>query len=833
MSRQLGDLMNSAVTSNIARRRLYAALLASTMIATAAPAFAQNTTAGAPPATPPAAQPADESDTIVVTATKREENLQNVPIAITALTTKTLDDNQVDSFQDYARLVPSLSFKGGGSGGSASGPGNNNVYFRGVASGENGNHSSSLPSVGTYLDEQPITTIIGALDIHVFDIARVEALAGPQGTLYGASSQAGTIRIITNQPDFRATYGEVNLELNKVAHGDFGYIGEGFINTPLSSNIALRTVGWYRHDGGYIDNIRGTMTFATAGITIDNAALAKKNYNDVTTYGGRMALRVDLNEDWTVTPAIMGQRQISHGSFSEESGLGPLQTMQFNPERSNDRWVQAALTIEGKLGNFDVTYAGALMRRRVESSVDYSDYSYFYDNAFGSTFYDNLGNTIDPNQRVEADHHYKKLSQELRFTSPADRPVRLVGGLFYQRQTDGIEENYIIDNLADAITVPGTASDIWLTKQLRVDRDYAVFGELAYDITPKLTLTAGGRLYKFDNSLKGFFGFNANWFDPGTGTCFGPPVVSGSPCTNVDKRTKDSGFVHRLNATYKANDDLLVYATWSRGFRPGGINRRGTLPPYRPDFLTNYEVGTKFSFGRGSHLNIAGYREDWDDIQLSFLGQNGLTEIRNAGAARIWGVEADLLLRLAPGLSWSTGIAYNDATIIHDFCKIANDTFDCTINKDLDGSGVIGDNPNEINAVLAPSGSRLPITAKFKGNSRLRYEWTLAGGMKAHAQASISYEGKRRRDLRTFENAIYGDLRAYTQVDIATGLDKGPWSLDLFAKNLFDVRGQESKSIQCLESTCGDPGGLTARGGIIYTGVSRPRLIGLRVGRKF
>ena len=138
------------------------------------------------------------------------------------------------------------------------GPGFSNVYFRGVASGENANHSASLPSVGTYLDEQPITTITGALDLHVFDIARVEALAGPQGTLYGASSQAGTVRIITNQPDTTSFYGEANLELNSVAHGDFGYTGEGFVNAPLSSNVALRVVGWYRHDAGYIDNIPGT-----------------------------------------------------------------------------------------------------------------------------------------------------------------------------------------------------------------------------------------------------------------------------------------------------------------------------------------------------------------------------------------------------------------------------------------------------------------------------------------------------------------------------------------------------------------------------------------------
>jgi outer membrane receptor protein involved in Fe transport len=565
------------------------------------------------------------------------------------------------------------------------------------------------------------------------------------------------------------------------------------------------------------------MNFATAGITIDNEALAENDYNDVTTAGARAALKIDLNDQWTVTPALMGQRMVSHGTFAEESGLGHLEIMQFNPERTEDRWLQAALTVEGKIGNFDVTYAGAYMKRRVESLVDYSDYAYFYDNIYDYVFYDDAGGVIDPNQRVEADHHYTKLSHELRFTSPADKPVRLVGGLFYQRQTDGIEENYIIDGLEDARSVPGTADDIWLTKQKRVDRDYALFGELSYDITPKFTLTGGGRLYKFDNSLKGFFGYA----DSGVAACFAPAEVDGSPCT------KKTGFVHRLNATYRATDDLLLYATWSRGFRPGGVNRRGTLPPYKPDFLTNYEVGTKFSFGRGSHFNITGYREDWDDVQLSFLGQNGLTEIRNAGTARIWGVEADLLLRLAPGLTWSSGFAYNDATIIKDFCKIANDEFDCTIDADIDGSGVIGDSSKDINELLAPSGTRLPITAKFKGNTRLRYEWKVGPGMKAHVQGVASYEGKRRRDLRTFQNGIYGNMDAFTQVDLAAGVEKDKWSLDFYVKNLFDVRGQLSKAIQCLETTCGDPDGVTDRGGIIYTGVTRPRLIGLRVGRKF
>ena len=818
-------------------KRVGFGLLVST--AMCAPALAQD--AAVPPATAPAAPAAIDEDVIVVTATKRSENLQDVPIAITALSTKTLEDLQIDSFDDYAKLIPSLSFK-------SSGPGSSNVYFRGAASGENANHSASLPSAGTYLDEQPITTIQGALDLHIFDIARVEALAGPQGTLYGASSQAGTVRIITNKPDFSGLYGAVNLEVNKVHKGDFGYTGEGFVNLPIASNVAARVVGWYRRDAGYIDNIAGTLVFPINqfdedgdivnlpgdDISFSNDRLVEDDYNDVTTYGARAALRIDLNDNWTITPQIMAQSQVSNGSFAEESGLGDLETMQFNPEKYDDKWVQAALTVEGKIGNFNVTYAGSYMERQIDGAFDYVDYAYFYDalSAYAQYFVDNDGDQINPNQYVESDDAFTKQSHELRITSPADKRLRLVAGLFYQRQTHRIIQNYIIDNLADDLTVPTTESNIWLTDQKRVDRDYAVFGELAFDITPKLTVTGGGRLYKFDNTLVGFFGFN----NPGYSgnpiyncALFGPPSYGGA-CNNVDKRTKGDGFVHRLNLTYKPNDDMLFYATWSRGFRPGGINRRGSLPPYVPDFITNYEVGAKISFGNGSHFNVAAYQLSWADIQLSFLGANGLTEIRNAGDARVRGLEADLFLRLAPGLTWSTGASYNNAKILNDFCQYSNSQNDCTIPGPDDRDD---DLDPEVNSVLAPEGTRLPLTAKLKGNSRIRYEWNASSSIKAHVQAVASYEGSRRRDLRVFENSIYGNMKAYMSVDIAGGLDKGDWSIDLFAKNLFDVRGQVTKGIQCVETTCGDPDGITAIGGKVYTTVTRPRTIGLRIGRKF
>ncbi len=318
--------------------------------------------------------------------------------------------------------------------------------------------------------------------------------------------------------------------------------------------------------------------------------------------------------------------------------------------------------------------------------------------------------------------------------------------------------------------MPGTESNIWLTKQLRIDRDYAVFGEVAFDITPTLAVTGGGRLYKYDNTLVGFFGFSENYSSrTGVAACFDEAKVSGSPCTNVDKRTKDSGFIHRLNLTYKPTKDALVYATWSRGFRPGGINRRGNLPPYQPDFITNYEIGTKLSFLNDRlRFNAAAYRLDWDDIQLSFLGANGLTEIRNAGNARIYGAEFDFYARPATGLTFNAGLAYNNAKLKNDFCRIANDDFDCTL-EGPDG---------EENDKLADSGARLPLTARIKANVRARYEWPL-GEMRAHVQATGSYEGSRRRDLREVENDIYDNLRAFSQWDLGTGLKFGPWTGEL------------------------------------------------------
>ena len=540
-----------------------------------------------------------DADEIIVTAQKREESLQNVPISIQALGTKKLDQLGISNFNEYAQQLPSVSFQ-------TSAPGVTNVYMRGVASGGDGNHSGSLPSVGVYLDEQPVTTIGGTLDVHVYDIARIESLAGPQGTLYGASSEAGTIRIITNKPELGAFSGRFDGEVNTVQSGGVGGKFEGVVNVPLGDSAALRVVGFYQHDTGFIDNVAGTRAFRNGagtgstpadfagGIVVNNAALVKKNFNDTDTWGGRAALKIDLDDNWTVTPTVLYQDQRTHGVYGYDPSVGDLKVQHFYPDYGKDRYIQGALTIEGKLGNWDITYAGAYLDRKRSSSSDYTDYAETYDSLYQSVggvagyFYFNnaAGAKIDSRQRVFGGDHFKKTSQEFRVASPQDERFRVVAGLFYQNQSNMIHQDYFVPNLAPALSVNGFAGTLWLTQQKRVDKDYAAFGEASFDIAPTLTVTGGARGFIYDNSLIGFFGFGRN---PGSGFSDGPPNAAGSnavggrgQCFTTDGA---SGCYDRDTDTYSNSLTLLPAAVvgWQpvHQFRRGIVPGRGKLVPVR------------------------------------------------------------------------------------------------------------------------------------------------------------------------------------------------------------------------------------------------------------
>lgn len=748
---------------------------------------------------------------VMVTAQKREENLQDVPLSIQTFGTEQIEQLNIVDFADYVKYLPSVSF-------TSIGPGFSVAYFRGVASGENNNHSGPQPTVGMYLDEQPITTIQGALDIHLYDIARVEALAGPQGTLYGASSMAGTIRIITNKPDpsgFDAGYG---LELNSVEHGEEGYTGEGFVNVPIGESAAVRLVGWYRQDPGFIDNVPGTRTFPTSGGCISNfdppapgcatsPTLASDRYNEVETYGARGALRVDLNDNWTITPQLMTQKQTTKGGFAFDPLVGDLEVIRYYPEASEDKWVQGALTVEGRISNFDLVYAGAYLRRDDWVDSDYSDYSYFYDVccSYGSSWVGDDGEPLpDPSQYITGSDYYKRQSHEIRLTSPQDWRVRFVTGLFYQRQEHDIYQRYWIDELITDLEVPGLVDTLWLTDQKRIDRDYAFFGEVTFDISDNLHVTGGLRTFETKNSLVGFFGFNdAYSVNYGVALCETPFVpFNTAPCTNLDTTVDDSGTVPKVNLTWEVSDDKMLYLTFSEGFRPGGINRNGTVPPYKPDYLRNHEIGWKTSWaGNRLRFNGAVFYEKWDDIQFSFLPPSGagLTVIRNAGAADIKGIEADFAWAAGAGLTLYGGFSWIDAELAEDYV------------------------PDPGADPAAFEGDQLPVTPKFKGNLTARYGWSLGDG-NMYVQGAAVYQDSSFSDLLAEDRGFLGEQPSYTIADLTVGYESDSFSVELFANNAFDERARVFTFAQCATSVCGvNP----------YFVPNQPRTIGLKFRQDF
>jgi outer membrane receptor protein involved in Fe transport len=809
-----------------------AALMTSTILAGAA-------LLGAPAVATAADATAAAGDTtigeIVVTAQKRQENLQHVAMSIQALDTKALTQLNVTDFQDYVKFLPSVQFQASGQ------PNETTIYMRGVSDGGDGNHSGPLPSVGVYLDEQPISTINGALDIHIYDIARVEVLPGPQGTLYGASSESGTLRIITNKPSTSGFSAGYSVEGNTVEHGAQGYVLEGFVNVPLASNVAVRLVGFDEHDAGFIDSVAGTRPFATSGATLNNLGYVRDDFNGVDTFGGRFALKIDLDKNWTIMPTVVAQDARASGIFGYNPAVGDLEVQRFQPDSDHDRWVQAALNITGKIGRYDVTYSGGYFNRAVDSLTDYTDYSVAYDQAYGSGYFwrDKNGNPLSlPQQEIIGRDRFEKGSNELRIASPSTDRFRFIVGLFQERQSHWIIQDYQIQGFGAtqlteggplvSLAVPGWPNTIWLTDQDRVDRDEAVFGEATFDVTSHISILGGVRGYHYDNTLFGFYGYSANYdqltgYGPGQGPgdskCVAGLSFRNAPCVNLDKpASTGTGETYKANLTYKFDADRLVYFTYSTGYRPGGVNRSGVFPPYQADSLANYELGWKTSWmDRSLNFNGAFYDEEFSNFQFAFLGPNSLTIIENAPSARILGVETSVEWRATEHLTLSGGGSYNDATLTGNFC-----------GTDQATGTVITSCPNS--QALALKGEQLPYTPKFKGNVTARYSFDW-GNWKAHAQAAVVYQTKRTSAVFTEDIANLGVMPGFATADLSFGAEKDKTSAELFVKNLFDTRGQVNRYTPCTTSICAPayPGVPPA----VYIVPTQPLTVGVRFAQKF
>ncbi len=771
---------------------------------------------------------------VIVTATKRTQNLQDVALSVQVLGNQQLEELNVRSFEDFINFLPTVSFTAQGGPG---GPGFGQIYMRGIASGGDGNHSASMPSVGYYLDEQPVTTINQVLDIHMYDIARVETLAGPQGTLYGQGSQSGTIRIITNKPVMGETEGGYDLEANMTKSGDPGYNLNGFLNVPLGESAAIRMVAWHKEMGGYIDEVPTTMHFpGPQAHTVDNSGWVKKNANDVTTTGARALLKIDLNENWSVTPGIMGQKSDHEGYFEHNPEFfGDLQSGRLWPSTGKDDWYQASLTLNGNVGDLDVIYAGAYLDRQQDYQYDYSDYTeywayylanpdYGYDPS-GSycVYYNDAGECAIGTQYVDANNHFTRQSHEVRIQSSAEKRLRWIGGLFYQDQKHDFDLQWTVPDSDVAGSVVEGGNVVWQTKQVREDRDKAAFGELSFDFTDKLTGTIGARYFEYKNSLYGFNGFlrhcTGQYID---GKFVQIPADEGGeiqyPCFNtriLDDVATGNDWAFKGNVEYRIDDDKLVYATYSEGFRAGGVNRARVpgIPKYLPDFVTNYEIGWKMALADGAvRFNGAVYLLDWKDFQFGFLDftVSNLTIVQNVGNSRTKGVEWDLTWAANENNTLTFTGSYNHATLQTDFWRRDSER--------LDGL-----------PANAPAGTPMPYVPKLQLTGIWRSNFEVST-VPAFFQVAAAFTGKRWNDLDTLNVPARVEMGDYTLVNLSAGVEKNNWTLSLYVNNVFDERPVVDKA---------DPGygGLSnlprPPGHAWTTTTTRPRLIGIRFGQKF
>lgn len=771
--------------------------------------------------------PQDQADTgsalgdIIVTATRSAQSVQKVPISMQALGTETLAARQVVSFTDYVNMLPSVSF-------ATLGPGRSEVFFRGISV-----DGGDFPTVGTYLDDIPITTAGRMPDVHIYDVQRVEALSGPQGTLFGSSSLAGTLRIITNKPDTSKFEAGYDVQATKYGSGGPGHMFEGFMNVPVTDRVAVRMMGFYRKDGGYIDNTPGTVTYTlgdddpTTNYTINNSKFVRKDYNPVKEYGGRLMVGIELNDNWTITPAITAQYLDAQGGFNYDPDVGDLKVHDYNPTYLKDKWYQAALTIEGKVGDFDVVSATGYFRRHVKNANDYTYYTVSYD-ARGYAdylkFLDASGNYIDPTQQYYGDNKYKKFTQELRISSPKDWFLHFTAGVFYQYQKNEINSDYYIAGLSDVAYLtdadgnyinngykPVKRDAFYLTERDQTYKDYAAFAEGTIDITSKLALTGGIRVFKAKNLVYGFGGIMSSAERVG---CTVPFPDERLTCINTNLPYKESGETHKVGLTWQIDNNRMVYATYSTGFRPGGGNRLAGAQPFKSDTLSNYEVGFKTTWNGNFRINGAFYFESWDGIQYGVVpaGFQGAGVTLNAGKAHVYGVEMDAEWKIGH-LTLATSGAYNNAKLASNFCNLDPATrvtqlASCT--EDFE--------------IAARKGTRLPRQPRLKMQGSARYDLPLGNDLNAYFQGVAYYQSSSTSDLDEYKNALLGNTKGFVSVDFSTGLRYDKTTVELFLQNAFDKRGILNRNTFCSIEVCSD----SARAYPI-----KPRYFGIKFGQRF
>ena len=835
---------------------------------------------------------------IVVTATKQNENLQDVPVSVQAIGAEELTQLGVSTFDDYLTQLPNVTAGGGG-------PGQNTIYIRGLASTTPNLTTAGVaglaPNVAFYLDEQPLTQPGRNLDVYAADLERIEVLSGPQGTLFGASSQAGVVRMITNKPVQRfEAYAKGETSFTK--GGDQSYKAEMMLNVPVTDKLAVRGVVFLDHQGGYIDNVHGTRSMRDSarfrpegtvrynGVPVsarragfqsdaasldyidnnvtfqnaDNARLVEDDFNTAQYSGFRASARYEFTPDWNVTVAHMRQGLDTDGVFfaDPELGLDDPSIQRYSDDSMSDDFSNTAWTVEGRLAALDIVYTGAYTDRETHQNVGYSDYLFvgqyipYYMCDTAVAYPDTVANApadptcYAPNLAVKSDSDTTVFTQELRFSTPQQERIRFTGGGFYSNTvlkelndyyyadervrgndgvTRGFSDIYPFTNTAVTGTTgnafPGYYGDPgplpanvgFRNDVKRTDEQFGIFGEASFDIIPDvLTITGGARYYNVQVDLEGaatssFCKLNSPIFGanvgvpvdeqtniPGCGGTnlslkYGPDNPDGNP-----DKAKSEGTIFKGTLTYTPTRDLLFYATYSEGFRPGLLNRPGGAQgpgnytvPYAldTDEVKNYEFGWKTQlFDRQLRFNGSAFYVDVSKLQTGIFDPSitNLFFSDNAANAEIKGVEGEFTFApySVPGLTLAGAVSFLDT---------------------------------EITEVLTPTddvqeGSPLAFAPDFQGNIRIRYEWDMANGMTAHVMPQMVHSASKYTDIIDINKLR---LDSYTTFSLTAGVQKDQWSVEVFGENLSDERAEISGNFNFDRPR---------------VMINRPLTVGLRVG---
>ncbi len=859
---------------------------------------------------------------IVVTAQRRTETIQNVPITIQAVTGDQLKQLNISTFNDLIKYTPNVTFSGNG-------PGTGNIFMRGLSSGGSGNQSQSttapFPNVALYLDDQSMQFPARNNDVYMIDMERVEVLEGPQGTLFGGGSQAGAIRYITNKPKLGVSEGNANVGYGTTAHGDPNSNVNGTINLPLGDKFAFRASIFEDRRGGYISNVPGTISapavavpwaagvIQPAGPEAVNFGLAGNNLNTVTYTGSRFSLLWQVNDDWNVLVQQNFQNFEADGYFAEEPisprsvsnpvgvPLGAFQTAAFSPAWDKDRYESTAWTVNGKLGDFiKAVYAGSYMVRHIDQQADYSNYltskhGSYYDCTGANAAYYYFSHPKGGVRSTKPTSCYAPVgswrdvvknthqSHELRFSTPEENRIRgLVGGYYEKFVIDDIMNfNYLPPPQCTpanyAVALAGGPDCIHVMEPIHgyyatdpsqrlntntafgedVERGYnqtAFFASVDFDIVPKvLTATAGIRHYKYEE-----FEHGSEYYSATSSVLNVPNSTYCSYCGfGINLNKTESGNKKRFNLTGHITPDIMVYGTYSEGFRPGGFNRTHTSPDgskifqagvapyttasaskqllkpfgYQSDNLTNKEIGIKSEFlDHRLQLNASVYQMDWTDVQLPLFDPVHLGNTTfdvNGPTYRVKGLELQFVARVTDALTVQGSSSWNSSEQTDAPCLKVNNP--ATTSPTPQGSCIIQVKNLPYTNPYGVLGTSPAYSPPLQFNIRARYDWE-AGQYKAFWSVGANHVGTMRNQPASFPlgdtpaqqvpttTLLQYVLPSYTTYDASIGVAKDAWSAQIVGNNLTDSAASVG----------------TSSGQFIKQVVPlRPRVLTLQIGYKF